>query len=178
MRNIAQILGFFVLQVVVSALWRVTPFEVVAPDLALLFVLYLGLTAARTTLWEATVAALMIGYVADVLAGAPRGFGAFLMGLLCIVCRLTTARLLVRGSLFIFTFAFLGSLVASVASGVLRWSLDAPVGRAGAEVVCALGTAVLTAAVAPSVLRLCRAIDARFARTQREREALRDGYQV
>ena len=49
----------------------------------------------------------------------------------------------------------------------------APVGSQAAVV---FGSAALTGVVAPFVFRMCRAVDARFARTEREREALREGY--
>ena len=176
MRVLAQIVAYFLLAVVFGALWRAMPFEVVAPDLALIFALYLGITAGRSPLWEVTIAALVLGYLHDLLAGAPRGIGAFVLGVVCIFCRFATARLLVRGTFFTSAFAFIGSLVASATTFLVRLSADAPIGHLGSEIVTALGTAVLTAVVAPAVLRLCRFIDARFARTQREREALREGY--
>src|SRR5262249_21733439 len=135
--------------------WRVTPFEVVAPDVALVFALYLGITGGRSRLWESTVAALMVGYLHDVLAGAPRGLGSLILGGMCILVRFATGRLLVRGSGFIAAFAFAGSLLASAAVAAVRFSFDAPMFGVGREVVTALGTAALTAAAAPPVLKLC-----------------------
>jgi len=176
MRILAHIATYFLLAVVVGAVWRVTPFEVVAPDVALLFALYLGITSGRSSLLEATIAANMIGYLHDVLAGVPRGLGAVVLGAMCILSRFSTARLLVRGGFFIAGFAFVFSIAASLAMIALRVYLEAPVGAFASELVTAIGTGVLTAIVAPPVLRLCRFIDAKFARTQREREAIRDGY--
>jgi len=175
MRILSLLAAYFVVAVLVGALWRVTPFEVAAPDVALVFALYLGITGGRATLWEATVAALMVGYVHDVLAGAPRGLGSLILGGMCILVRFATARLLVRGTGFIAGFAFVGSLIASAAVAAVRISFDAPTFGIGRELVTALGTAALTAAAAPPILKLCRFIDSRFARTQREREALREG---
>lgn len=176
MRVLAQTVAYFVVAVLLGALWRVTPFEVVAPDVALLFVLYFGVTAARATLPEATFAAIAIGYLHDVLAGAPRGEGAVVLGAICILCRLATARLLVRGRLFVAGFAFVGSLAAALVTAFIRVTFDAPVGRFFAELLTAVEVAALTAIFAPPTLRLCRWIDAKLARTQREREALREGY--
>jgi len=176
MRVLAQTVAYFVVAVLVGALWRVTPFEVVAPDVALLFVLYFGVTAARATLPEATFAAIVIGYLHDVLAGAPRGAGAIVLGAVCILCRLSTARLLVRGRLFVAGFAFVGSLAAALVGAFIRVTFDAPVGRFFPELVTAVEAAAVTAIFAPPILRLCRWIDAKLARTQREREALREGY--
>jgi len=176
MRVLAQTVAYFFVAVLLGALWRVTPFEVVAPDIALLFVLYLGVTAARATLPEVTFAAILIGYLHDVLAGAPRGEGAIVLGAVCILCRISTARLLVRGRLFVAGFAFVGSLAAALVGAFVRVTFDESVGRFLPELLTAVEVAALTAIFAPPVLRICRWIDAKLARTQREREALREGY--
>ncbi len=175
MRIFAHIGVCFVLLLGVGALWRVTPFEVVAPNVALLFALYLGVSG-RSTLWEATVAVLAIGYLHDVLAGAPRGLASLVLGVLCILARVVTARLLVRGAVFVAVVAFLGALAAAVLTLLVEIAFDAAVAPFAAEVVAAVGSAALTALVAPAGFRLCRSVDALFARTQREREALREGY--
>jgi rod shape-determining protein MreD len=175
MRILTHIAVAFVLLVIVGAVWRVTPFEVVAPDVALLAALYLGVSI-RSPLWEATVAVLAIGYVHDVLAGAPRGLGALVLGAVCILARVVTARLLVRGVVFISVLAFVATIAAAVLTLLVEVLFDAAVAPLGAELVAILGSAVLTALIAPAGFRLCRAVDARFARTQREREALREGY--
>jgi rod shape-determining protein MreD len=174
-RILAHIGCCFLLLILVGALWRVTPFEVVVPDVALLFALYLGVSG-RSTLWEATFAVLVIGYVHDVLAGAPRGLDSLVLGTMCILARVVTARLLVRGAAFVAVVGFVGAVAAGVLGLLVEVAFDAPVAPFGAEVVAVLGSAALTALVAPAGFRLCRAIDARFARTQREREALREGY--
>src|SRR5262249_32822080 len=155
--------------------WRVTPFEIVAPNLALLFALYLGVSG-RSSLWEATAAVLAIGFVHDVLAGAPRGLGALVLATMCILARVVTTRLLVRGAVFVSIVGFVGAGGAALLTIFVEISFDARVAPAGAQLVAVLGSAALTALVAPAVFRLCRAVDARFARTQREREALREGY--
>lgn len=175
MRLGAHIGSCFVLLVLVGALWRITPFEVIAPDFALLFAVYLGITP-RSSIGEAVAAALACGYLHDVLAGAPRGLGSFVLGAMCVLARLVTARLLVRGGLFVAVFSFVAAGLAAVILLLVRLPLDAPIGSASAELVAALGSSALTALVAPAVFRLCRTIDARFARTQREREALREGF--
>jgi rod shape-determining protein MreD len=176
MRIVAQIAAAFLLVAIVSALWRVTPFEVVAPDLGVVFALYLGLTASRSPLWEATAGAVAIGYVGDVLCGAPRGLGALVLGATCVLCRLLSGRLLVRGNLFVAGFTFAAALLATLGTVLVRLAFDAPLGLPANEALSALGSAAVTAILAPPTLRLCRSVDARFARTQREREALREGY--
>src|SRR5262249_40152778 len=155
---------------------RATPFEIVQPSVALVCALYLGITT-QGWLTEATGAVIVLGYLADVLGGGPRGLGALVLGASCILARVLSGRLLLRGRLFIAVFAFLFSLVGAVTSLLLRLSFDSPIGTAFNEIAIAFGSAILTALVAPALFRVHRVIDARFARTEREREAVKEGFQ-
>jgi rod shape-determining protein MreD len=175
MRTVTHVLFAFALTVVAGSVWRVAPFDVAAPDLAVLVALYLG-ASVRGHAWEATLAALLIGYLADVVGGAPRGLGALVLGSTCLLARLATARLLVRGTIFTAVFSWLGALFASAATLLARAAYGARAGDLDRELAAALGATVLTAVLAPLVFRACRGIDARYARTAREREALREGY--
>jgi rod shape-determining protein MreD len=174
MRTITHVLFAFALVLVVGGLWRITPFDVVVPDVALLVGLYLG-ASVRGHAWEATLAALVIGYLGDVVGGAPRGTGALVVGVACVLARLATARLLVRGAAFTTVFAWIGALVAAGLSLLLRFVHGAS-GDFDRELAAALGTVLVTGLAAPVIFRACRGIDARYARTAREREALREGY--
>ena len=174
MRVVAHITAAFLLVVFVAAAWRVTPFAVIIPDVALLVALYLG-ASVRGQAWEVTVAALVIGYLADIVGGAPRGLGAFILGTACLLARLATGRLLVRGTIFTIVFCMLGAFAAAALSFGVR-ALFGELGRLAIELPAALGSALLTAFLAPTVFRTCRWIDARFARTARERQALREGF--
>jgi rod shape-determining protein MreD len=177
MRVLLHIVSAFLLIVLTGGVWRVLPFDVVAPDLGLVVAVYLG-ASLRGQAWEHTMAAMTIGYLADVVVGAPRGLGALVLGCACLLTRLGTARFLVRGSLFTGVFVF----AAGIVSGSLTLLLRAAFGATGAplslEVMSVVGSAFLTAVLAPGVFRICRAIDGRFARTEREREALREGFLV
>jgi rod shape-determining protein MreD len=176
MRVIAHIGAAFLLVALFGAAWRVTPFDVVTPDVALLVALYLG-ASVRGHAWEVTSAALVIGYLGDIVGGAPRGLGAFVVGACCLLARLATARLLVRGTIFSAVFCFVGAIVAAALTFGLRAAFG-ELGRLGVEIPAAIFSALLTGAFAPATFKLCRWIDARFARTAREREALREGYPV
>jgi hypothetical protein len=174
MRAAAHVLAAFLLIVLTGALWRVVPADVVAPQVGLLVALYLG-ASVRGQVWEATAAALAVGYLHDIVDGGPRGLFAFVLGAVCLLARVATARLLVRGTVFIMVFTWSGAAVAVVLTWVLRAALGGAV-RVVDELPAALGSTVVTALAAPLVFRIGRVIDARFARTQREREALREGY--
>jgi cell shape-determining protein MreD len=139
MRAASHVVAAFLWLVLLGALWRVTPFDIVAPQVALLVALYLG-ASVRGQVWEATAASLVIGYLHDVIDGGPRFLGAFVLGAVCFLARLATARLLVRGATFIMVFTWIGA-VAAVA---LTWLLRVVVGDAAPswehEVPAALGS--------------------------------------
>jgi rod shape-determining protein MreD len=175
MRALAHILVAFFLMVFLGAIWRITPFEVLVPDVALIFALYLGISA-RSYLWDATIAALMIGYLHDVLAGAPRGLSSLVLGCVAILCRLASTRLLLRGNLFVGIFTFLGAIFSGLLVLGIRLYYQVGLGPAGRELLACFGSALLSAVLAPVIFKICRLIDARFARTEREREAAREGY--
>jgi rod shape-determining protein MreD len=173
-RTTAHILGALVFLAITGAVWRATPFEIVFPDVGLVFALYFGVTA-RGKAVEAVAGAMVIGYLADVLAGAPRGLHALIFGAVALLARLASTRLLLRGSLVIATFTFFWAVAAGLAVVTLRNAY----GQAGPwerEVLAAVGSAVCTAILAPLVFRFCRRLDGRFARTSREREAAREGW--
>jgi rod shape-determining protein MreD len=174
MRLAAQVFLAYFLLLVVGALWRLGPFERAIPDLVALCAIYLGL-AARDRLAPSMLAAVVMGYLADLLMGAPRGMLAASAALVCLLGHLVQGRLIVRGLLF--TAAF--SAVVGLISGLLLLGLRAWVGHLsgalGSELVTVLLSALFTGLVGPLVFRLCRRVDARFARTQRERDAALEG---
>ncbi len=175
MRIFAHIGVAYLLLVLLGGIWRVTPFQVITPDLTLIFAVYLGM-ALRSEIWKSTAGIVAIGYLADVLSGAPRGLSSVVMGTVCILCRLLSSRLLLRGRLFIGTFTFFAALCAGLMTIGLRAYFGAGMGGVWDESLVLCGSAFLTALLAPIVFRISRGLDARFARTQREREAVREGY--
>jgi rod shape-determining protein MreD len=175
MRILAHIGVGYLLLVLLGGIWRVTPFQVVSPDLTLIFAVYLGM-ALRSEVWKATAGIVVIGYLADVLAGSPRGLSSVVMGTVCILCRLVSARLLLRGRLFIGAFTFFAAIGAGLMTIGLRAYFAAGMGGVWDESLVLLGSAFLTGLLSPMVFRILRGLDARFARTQREREAVREGY--
>jgi hypothetical protein len=176
MRLASHIGVAYVILVITGAVWPVLPFQVVAPNIAIVFAAYLGITA-RGRITDPTIAALMIGWLADLLTGTPRGLTATICGVTCILSRVTTTRLLVRGWVFIASLAGVSALLAYVLTIAIRayFSPHMPFAIARHAIV-AVGSAFLTAVVAPGIFRLCRSVDSRFARTEREREAVREGY--
>jgi len=171
-RILAHIGVAWAVMLVAGAAW---PFEKMAPDLPLVFAAYLGVTA-RDRVPHATMGAIAIGYLADLLSGTPRGLLALVCGLICLGGRLVSSRLLVRGRGFVAAYAGANALGAAILLAAIRVYLGVPLGGLGREVLMAVTAALLTALVAAPLFRLCREVDARLARTVREREAVLEGY--
>jgi hypothetical protein len=180
MRIAAHVVIAYLLLVVTGAIWRITPFDVIAPDITLVFAVYLGMSG-RSMLAQSTAGIVIVGWLADLLGGAPRGLSSVVMGVVCILCRLASSRLLLRGRLYIATFC----LIAAVGANLLILGVRAYfsgsggghlVGDVGDELIVIFGGALVTAALSPLLFKLCRLVDARFARTEREREAVKEGY--
>jgi hypothetical protein len=165
----------FLLTIAVGALWRALPFVVVAPSVPIVIATYLGVTA-RERLATATCGAIALGYLGDILGGVPLGLGALAAGIACVLSRAVTLRLLLRGRGFLMGLTFAMHLCLVAVSLVARAQRGVPMGAFGAELVAALGSALTSAALAVPLVVMCRALDARFARTQRERDAVREGW--
>lgn len=175
MRHVALVLFAYALLVVLGPLWRITPFEVVTPNVAIIMATYFGITA-RNGIAGPTAAAVTTGYLADLLGGSPVGLYALVSGIACVGARVVTARLLVRGRAFIAGLIASITLVGAMLTLGLRAYHGAPVGNLVHELLVAIGCAIVTGALAVPIFRLARAVDARFARTERDREAVREGF--
>jgi rod shape-determining protein MreD len=175
MRIAVHVVLAFVLVVLVGALWRLTPFEVAAPDVALLCALFLG-ASSRNPVAAATLGAIVIGYLADVVTGAPPGLGSLVLGAVCVLARMLSSRILFRGALPVAVLTFIAAGAAGLATWAIRAAGGLGVGPFAREIAAVLGSAVLTAFLSPLVFRVSRVVDARFARTERERAAVREGY--
>jgi rod shape-determining protein MreD len=174
MRIAAQVLLAYALVLLLGCLWRHIPLGRAAPDVVALSAVYLGLTA-RQQVAPATLGAVIAGYLGDLLIGTPRGLLSLTAGIVCISGHLVHRRLIVRGLLFTCVFSFFIGLLSQILITALRFALGQIPPGVGIEPWVLLGSALLTGAVGPIVLRLCRKVDARFARTYRERDAIDGG---
>lgn len=174
MRLVAQVFLAYFLVLVIGTVWRFLPIGRAIPDLVALSAVYLGL-AARERLAPAMLAAVIAGYLADLLIGTPAGLLATSAGTMCLLGHFVQGRLVVRGALVTAAFALVVGLVSGAVLMALRAWLGLLSPSFSSEVVTALWSALLTAAAGPLVFRLCRRMDARFARTRRERDAAAEG---
>jgi hypothetical protein len=166
----------YLVLLVLGAVWRLMPIGLLhdaAPDLAALVAAYLGLTA-RAAIAPAVAGAVTVGYLADLIGGAPPGLHALIGGAVCLLGRGVHRRLLVRGWAVTLGFSAFVGAVASFLIIVIRMLSGRAIdpGTALWELVL---VAFGTAAIGPLVFRLHRRIDAAFARTHRERDAALEG---
>lgn len=175
MRISTLVLVAYGLCVIVAAFWRLLPFVADAvPELGALTAAYLGLTARRNFA-PAVGGSVAIGYLVDVISGAPPGFSALVLGLTCLITRGAQQRILVRGLAMTIAFSAFVALVAGVVGLVVRGIAGIPVATIGVELSHLALVTAATALIGSLVWRIFRRIDAAFARTHRERDAALEG---
>lgn len=177
MRSATIVLIAYGLMLVVAVVWPALPLPLIGdtpPDLAAVTAGYLGLTARRG-LAGAVGAAVVTGYLADLLSGAPRGLLALTAGLVCLAAVGVQRRILVRGWMLTGGFAVTAALLATVLALLIRLATGDPLGDGAAETWAAVRVAFATGLCGLVVLRLYRRVDAAFARTHREREHALEG---
>jgi rod shape-determining protein MreD len=144
------------------------------PDIGALSAAYLGLTARRGSA-GAVGGSVALGYLVDLISGAPAGLNAVSLGLTCLVARGVQQRILVRGATMTMGFSAVVALVAGVGGLLIRMIYGVPHTRFSIELKYIALVTVATTLIGPLVWRVFRRIDAAFARTHRERDAALEG---
>ena len=175
MRTATIVLVAYGLCVVVGALWRLLPWiSDAVPDLGALSAAYLGLTARRQVS-PAVGGAIVLGYLIDLISGAPPGLVALVLGLPPLVARAVQQRILVRGAVLSVAFSAFVALFAGVLAWLVRVLYRVPGAPFSIELRHVVAVTLATAIVGPLVWRVFRRIDAAYARTHRERDAALEG---
>jgi rod shape-determining protein MreD len=177
MRTGTIVLAAYVLCVIVGAVWRLLPGWFVrdaVPDLGALTAAYLGLTARRGAA-SAVCGSVVLGYLIDLISGAPPGLNALALALTCLVARAVQQRILVRGAAMTMSFSAFVALLAWVVSLLVRAVYGVPRSAFALELQYLALVTVATTLIGPLVWRVFRRIDATFARTHRERDAALEG---
>ena len=175
MRTATLVLVAYLLCVAVAAMWRFLPWvRDAAPDLGALSAAYLGLTARRHVS-PAVGGAVVMGYLVDLITGAPPGLFAFVLALAALIARVVQQRILVRGAALSIAFSAFVALVANVLALVVRVLYRMPSATFAVELQHVALVTLATAIFGPLVWRMFRRIDAAFARTHRERDAALEG---
>jgi rod shape-determining protein MreD len=130
-----------------------------APELLLLFVLYLGLSRPGSMVSH-VLFGIGFGYLVDLFAGAPRGVNALSLAILSLVARGAVNRLMVGSAWQVAFVSFFATLGHVLFVGLLVWLY-------GEESVFSfrllLSISAITAIVSPAVFAGLRFIDRRLA---------------
>jgi rod shape-determining protein MreD len=159
-RGLVYLLLAWVSLTAIAAVDTVLPLHAWVPEIALLFVLHLGLQARGTAPANVGVA-LAMGYLLDLFSGSPRGLHALTLALVMVFALGASSRLMVASLWQQVVVAALTSL----GHGALLVALSAPMyeGEALQALKVLPSTALATALAAPLVFALCRRVDRRLA---------------
>ena len=113
----------YAMVVVQASVQALLPIRVLTPELGLLVALYAGLTAAQGVSGACAIA-LMLGYVTDLLAGAPKGLHAMVFVLACLLAKGASLRLMFSSSFIAAVFAFFASFTCAVLIIATRAQVD------------------------------------------------------
>jgi cell shape-determining protein MreD len=156
-------------QAVLPVSW---PVRLPGPDVALLVILYVGLTSQPSPSLGSLgggagvcALALLLGWMADLGGGAPKGLHMAAYALAGLAARGASSRILVRGFLLTALTAFTFALAAGLFVVGLRTSLAPPLGWGGIRQVPT--SALTTALFAPIVFRILARLDRRWTRDPR-----------
>lgn len=170
MRIAALVALGYVSVLFLSAVWRLLPVET-PPDVVALIAVYLGLTS-RERVAPGMLGAVLIGYLADLLMGTPRGMLALNAGLICMIGHFIRSTFVVRGRKVTMLFTGITGMVSAIIVMIMSGVGGS---HAGIDLLGVLLAGLLTGLLGPGVFFLCRFIDSRFARTYRERDARLEG---
>lgn len=160
MRSVATLAVGLLLLLLQSTVMEFAPVHLVTPSLGLLVVLYVGMAQLKWAAGSAVVVGFCMGYLFDLVSGAPRGLHAFVFVLVALFARVLAWRLAVRGGVLKAAIAFMASMVAAFLIVVVRAQISPESGYGG------LGQApleaLLTAVFGPPVLWLLGRLDGRL----------------
>ena len=159
-RAVVMILAVYVGLIVTSSLQALSPWRVPTPEVALLVVLYLGL-GGRGTAPASVAVALVIGYLADLFAGSPKGLESLTLAVAMMLARAASSRLDVATPWHTMVIA----LVAALAHGLLQLAISSSLyaGDATAALRLVPTTALTTALIAPLCFHWLSRLDRRLA---------------
>jgi len=168
-RAIAFVATTWLLLLLQASLASLLPWHGVAPEIALLCILYIGFYGGATPTANAGLA-LTIGYVTDLFAGAPRGLHALTFGLVILAARGASHRLMVASTWQVLVV----TLATALGHGALIVALTSSLYGDGAsrELWLVPLSAAATCIAAPFVFLLFRRIDRKLAPDTRMRMAL------
>jgi rod shape-determining protein MreD len=160
MRSVATLVVGLLLLLLQSTVMEFAPVHLVTPSLGLLVVLYVGMAPLKWAPGAAVVVGFCMGYLFDLVSGAPRGVHAFVFASVALFARLLAWRLAVRGIVLKAAISFVASMLAAFLIVVVRAQISPESGYGGLRP--APVEALLTAVFGPPVLWLLARLDGRL----------------
>ncbi len=160
MRSVATLAVGLLLLLLQSTVMEFAPVHLVTPSLGLLVVLYVGMATLKWAPGAAVVVGFCLGYLFDLVSGAPRGVHAVVFVTVALIARMLAWRLAVRGIVLKAAIAFVASMIAAFLIVVVRAQISPESGYGGLR--HAPLEALLTACFGPPVLWLLARLDGRL----------------
>ena len=160
MRPVVTLAVGLLLLLLQSTVMEFAPVHLVTPSLGLLVVLYVGMAPLQWSPGSAVVVGFCMGYLFDLVSGAPRGVHAFVFVNVALIARMLAWRLAVRGIVLKAATSFVASVIAAVLIVVVRAQISPESGYGG--LTQAPIEALLTALAGPPVLWLLARLDGRL----------------
>jgi rod shape-determining protein MreD len=159
-RVIVMLLAAWMALIVTASVQALVPWHLPTPEVMLLFVLYLGLGARGGSASSQIAIALVLGYLADLFAGAPKGLHALTLAIAMLLARGASSRILITATWHTVAIAF----GAGLAHSVLLLALSTQLWNEGALSAMRIVpvTALATAVLAPFVFSFLRRLDQRL----------------
>ena len=164
-----SLLGF-VLVTLLGPLQGLLGMEMVVVDAPLVIVLYLAMAGRGSGLggmrysftgggidWTGGLVGVMLGYVTDVLGGGIKGLHCLTLVLVFLLAQRAARKVYLAGAMPIMLVTLVASLFSSLVGLGVRWFVGLRPTLGSLTVVVA--QALLCAAVAPLLMRLCRTLD-------------------
>ncbi len=158
-RMIVMVLCAYATLIVTASVQTILPWPVPTPELMLLFVLYLGLDRRGATPSYLAMA-LVLGYLADLFSGAPRGLHALTLAIAMLLARAASSRILVTAAWHTVAIAFGATVAHSLVLLAISAELFGDTPLVALRVVPM--TALTTAILAPFAFALLRRVDRRL----------------
>jgi len=160
MRSLATLAVGLLLLLLQSTVMEFSPVHLVTPSLGLLVVLYVGMAPLKWSAGSAVIVGFGMGYLFDLVSGAPRGVHAFVFVTMALVARLLAWRLAVRGVVLKAATSFVASIIAAFLIVIVRAQISPESGYGGLSQ--APLEALITAVAGPPVLWLLARLDGRL----------------
>lgn len=159
MRTTVTVILAVALVLLQSTVLELAPVHIVTPAAGLLVVLYAAFSE-RWSLSSAAIFAFVLGYLFDLVSGAPLGVHAFVYLVISLLARVLSTRVVMRGVILSAGIGFVATLLAGLFVIVVRAQVNPEGGYEGVREIPL--EALLTGLFAPPVIWMLRQLEGRL----------------